>query len=192
MQISNVVNYITKSVAMFNKSFVKCFLFVTAISCCSRQANPQTYSWPIAQPPVADIKPYQRIMHGDTVTDNYYWMIDYFKQGPDSTKVVDYLKAENTYLDNMMSGTKEFQQKLFAEMRARIKEQDESVPYLKNGYYYYTRTENGKQYYKFCRKKGNLNAKEEVLLDVDEMAEGHPYYAASGFDVSDDNKYHSH
>ena len=138
--------------------------------------------------PVADIKPHTRVMHGDTVTDNYYWMIDYFKKGPDSTKVVDYLKAENAYLDTMMSGTLSLRQSLFNEMKARIKEKDESVPWLLNGYYYYTRTEEGKQYYKFCRKKGNLSAPEEMLLDVDAMAEGKPYFSVTGMKVSPDNK----
>ena len=138
--------------------------------------------------PVAEKKEHWRILHGDSVLDNYYWMYDYFGKGPDSTKVVDYLKTENAYLDTVMSGTKKFQTDLFAEMKARIKEKDESVPALKNGYYYYTRTEDGKQYYKYCRKKGNLDAKEEILLDVDKMAEGHAYFAAIGFDVSEDNK----
>jgi len=149
----------------------------------------ETYKWPQGiTAPIADIKPHNRSIHGDTVPDNYYWMIDYFKKGPDSTKVVDYLKAENKYLDTMMSGTKDFQKKLFEEMKARIKEKDESVPVFKNGYYYYTRNEEGKQYYKYCRKKGSLDAKEEILLDVDAMAEGHPYFAATGFSVSEDNK----
>lgn len=88
----------------------------------------------------------------------------------------------------MMSGNKNFQKALFDEMKGRIKEKDESVPVLKNGYYYYTRNEEGKQYYKYCRKKGSLEAKEEILLDVDAMAEGHTYFAATGFNVSDDNK----
>src|ERR1700733_5563401 len=85
----------------------------------------EAYNWPqgIAAP-IADIKPYNRTIHGDTVPDNYYWMIDYFKKGPDSTKVVDYLKQENAYRDTMMSGSKAFQEKLFAEMKARIKEKD--------------------------------------------------------------------
>jgi len=149
----------------------------------------ETYKWPQGiTAPIADIKPHNRSIHGDTVPDNYYWMIDYFKKGPDSTKVVDYLKAENKYLDTMMSGTKDFQKKLFEEMKARIKEKDESVPVFKNGYFYYTRNEEGKQYYKYCRKKGSLDAKEEILLDVDAMAEGHPYFAATGFSVSEDNK----
>lgn len=138
--------------------------------------------------PVADKKEHWRDIHGDKVLDNYYWMYDFFGKGPDSTKVVNYLTAENTYLDEVMSSTKSFQENLFTEMKARIKEKDESVPVFKNGYYYYTRTEDGKQYYKYCRKKGNLDAKEEVLLDVDQLAEGHSYYSATGFSVSEDNK----
>ena len=142
----------------------------------------------MAKAPVADKKEYWRTLHDDRVLDNYYWMYDYFGKGPDSTKVVDYLKAENTYLDAVMTGTKKFQADLFKEMKARIKEKDETVPVYKNGFHYYSRTEDGKQYYKYCRKKGSLNAKEEVLLDVDKMAEGHSYYTVSGFEVSENNK----
>jgi len=115
-------------------------------------------------------------------------MIDYFKKGPDSTKVVDYLKAENTYLDQMMKGTDALQSDLFKEMKGRIKEKDESVPVFKNGYYYYSKTEEGKQYFKYCRKKGSLTAAEEVLLDIDDLAKDHSYYSATGFSISPDNK----
>ena len=87
-----------------------------------------------------------------------------------------------------MSGTKKFQEELFAEMKGRIKEKDESVPVLNNGYYYYSRTEEGKQYYKYCRKKGSLDAPEEILLDADKMAEGSGYFSATGFSVITDNK----
>jgi oligopeptidase B len=165
-------------------------ILLSAIMACN---NPQKekmepIKWPVAKAPVAEIIPHKRILFGDTVVDNYYWMIDYFKKGPDSTKVVDYLKAENTYLDTMMKSTDKFQADLFTEMKSRIKEKDESVPSFKNGYYYYTRTEDGKQYFKYCRKKGSLTAKEEVLLDVDELAKGHAYYSAAGFSVSPDNK----
>uniref|UniRef100_UPI003D7FD1BF S9 family peptidase n=1 Tax=Pedobacter sp. TaxID=1411316 RepID=UPI003D7FD1BF len=146
------------------------------------------YKWPNAIAPVADMKPHTRELHGDTVVDNYYWMIDFFKNGPDSNKVVEYLTAENKYLDTMMSGTKTFRENLFQELKGRIKEKDESVPVFHNGYYYYSRTEDGKQYFKYCRKKGNLDAPEEVLLDVDEMAKGLPYFSASGMKVSPDNK----
>ncbi|RZJ82601.1 MAG: oligopeptidase B, partial [Chryseobacterium sp.] len=106
------------------------------------------YSWPDAKAPIAEVKPHIREIHGDTVLDNYYWMIDYFKKGPDSTKVTDYLKAENEYLDTMMSDSGGLRDHLFTELKSRIKEKDESVPVFKNGYFYYTKTEEGKQYYK--------------------------------------------
>lgn len=141
-----------------------------------------------ATAPIAEKKEHIRDIHGDKVQDDYYWMYDYFGKGPDSTLVVDYLKAENAYLDTVMGGTATFQKTLFDEMKGRIKETDESVPVFKNGYYYYTRTEEGKQYYKYCRKKGSLDAEEEILLDVDKMADGHAYYSVGGFSVSEDNK----
>lgn len=147
----------------------------------------QSQKFPYMKAPVAEKHEHIREIHGDKVNDPYYWMIDYFKKGKDSTKVVDYLKAENTYWEGMMKDTEPFREKLFLEMKARIKEKDESVPVFKNGYYYYSRTEAGKQYFKYCRKKGSLTAPEEILLDVDKMAEGHPYYAASGFSISPDN-----
>lgn len=158
------------------------------MSCSNPKEKSVAYKWPYAKAPIAAIVPYNRVIHGDTVVDNYYWMIDYFKKGPDSTKIVDYLKAENAYLDTMMKGTDQFQADLFKEMKARVKEKDESVPVFENGYFYYTRNEDGKQYYKYCRKKGSLSAKEEVLLDVDEQAKGHSYYSATGFSISPDNK----
>ncbi|MBO9693059.1 S9 family peptidase [Chryseobacterium sp.] len=147
----------------------------------------QSQKFPDMKAPVAEKQEHIREIHGDRVNDPYYWMIDYFKKGKDSTKVVNYLKAENTYWEGMMKDTEPFREKLFQEMKARIKEKDESVPVLKKGYYYYSRTETGKQYFKYCRKKGSLTAPEEILLDVDKMAEGHPYYAASGFSISPDN-----
>jgi len=163
-------------------------LLSLALACTNKDKKMDTYKWPDVKAPVAEIKPKQRIIHGDTVVDNYYWMIDFFKKGPDSTATVDYLKAENAYLDTMMSGTDKLQEELFKEMKGRIKEKDESVPVFKNGYFYYSRTEEGKQYSKYCRKKGSLDSKEEVLLDIDELAKGHAYFSAAGFSVSPDNK----
>ena len=159
-----------------------------ALACTNKDNKMDTYKWPDVKAPVAEIKPKQRVIHGDTVTDNYYWMIDYFKKGPDSTATVDYLKEENAYLDTMMSGTDKLQEELFKEMKGRIKEKDESVPVFKNGYFYYSRTEEGKQYSKYCRKKGSLDSKEELLLDIDELAKGHAYFSAGGFNISPDNK----
>lgn len=161
-----------------------------AVSCKNNDTvKKEPVKWPEGvTAPVAEKKNKELIAHGDIRIDEYYWMNDYFKKGPDSTKVVDYLNAENAYLDTMMSGTKKFQEELFAEMKGRIKEKDESVPVLNNGYYYYSRTEEGKQYYKYCRKKGSLDAPEEILLDADKMAEGSGYFSATGFSVSPDNK----
>lgn len=165
-------------------------IICSMLAACSSDKNKERtpYNWPEVQAPVADEISHERLIHGDAVQDPYYWMIDYFRKGPDSSRVIDYLTQENDYLDTMMSGTKDFQDALFKELKGRIKEQDESVPYLKNGYYYYTRTEEGKQYYKYCRKKGSLEAEEEILLDVDQLAEGHPYYSAGGFSISPDNR----
>ena len=142
-----------------------------------------------ATPPVAPKKPHTRSIHGDVVNDNYYWLYDYFGKGPDSTQVIKYLEDENAYTKTVMQPTEKFQADLFTEMKARIKEKDESVPSFKNGYYYYVRTDDGKQYFKYCRKKGTLTAPEEILLDVDKMAEGHSYYSVNGFDISPDNNY---
>ena len=144
-------------------------------------------NWPNIQAPDAIQKEYSRTIHGETVKDPYFWMNAYFKKTEDSTAILKYLEEENLYTEQMMADTKNFQDKLFVEMRARIKEKDESVPVLKDGYYYYTRTDDGKQYFKYCRKKGSLDAPEEILFDVDEMAEGKPYYQIKGFSVSPDN-----
>ncbi len=153
-----------------------------AITCMMNAQN-----WPNAKPPIAEKQDHFREIHGDKVNDFYYWMNAYFKKGKDSTKVVNYLTAENTYWETMMKDTEPFREQLFQEMKARVKEKDESVPVFKNGYYYYSKTETGKQYFKYCRKKGNLQAPEEILLDVDQMAEGKAYYSAAGFSISPDN-----
>ena len=139
-------------------------------------------------PPVAPVKIHWRSIHNDSVADPYFWMYDYFGKGPDSNLVVENLKAENNYLEKVMSNTSYFQNQLFNEMKSRIKEKDEDVPVFNNGYYYYHRTEPGNQYFKYCRKKGSLQAKEEILLDVDQMAIGHPYYKVTGMEVSEDNR----
>jgi oligopeptidase B len=153
------------------------------------EVKKSAFNWPAnVTAPLCEKKPRQFVAHGDTVVDNYYWLNDYFKKGPDSSKVVDYLAAENKYFDTMMAGTKMQQEKLYLEMKARIKEKDETVPVFKNGYFYYARVVEGKDYFVYCRKKGSLDAKEEVLLDVNAMAEGHGYFSATGFAVSPDNR----
>lgn len=164
-------------------------VLTTIFTSCAAPNNKEAANWPDAEPPVAAIKPHHRTIHGDTVLDNYYWLNDFFKKGPDSAAVIAYLEEENAYTAQMMKDTEGFQAQLFEEMKARIKEKDESVPYLNNGYYYYHRTDEGMQYYKVCRKKGSLDAKEEVLLDVDAMAKDFAYYAIGGYAVSPDNKF---
>ncbi|MBK8142814.1 MAG: S9 family peptidase [Chitinophagaceae bacterium] len=176
---------------MYTKSISIAVVAIFLLVACKNNdtVKKESVKWPEGvTAPVAEKKIKELTAHGDTRSDEDYWMNDYFKKGPDSTKVVDYLKAENAYLDTMMSGTKKFQEELFAEMKGRIKEKDESVPVLNNGYYYYSRTEEGKQYYKYCRKKGSLDAPEEILLDADKMAEGSGYFSATGFSISPDNK----
>ena len=155
----------------------------------SNTIKQETFKWPAGvAAPLAEKKAKALMVHGDTRIDNYYWMNDYFKKGPDSTKVVDYLKAENNYLDTMLSGAKHLREELFAEMKGRIKEKDESVPYRYNGYWYITRFEEGKQYPVYSRKKEKLDAPEEIMHDANKAAEGKNYYNAAGLVVSDNNK----
>lgn len=136
------------------------------------------------RPPMAVKKEKRLEIHGDVRIDNYYWLND-----PSNEEVIDYLKRENDYYEKMTAHTKDFKANLFEEMRARIKEDDESVPYFYNGYYYITRYETGKDYPIHSRKKGSLDAKEEILFNVNEMSEGYAYYSLKGISVSPDNKW---
>ncbi len=123
---------------------------------------------PDVQPPVAKIEPFEIVSkHGHKRIDNYYWL----KNRNDSA-VIDYLKAENAYLDTMMAHTKALQEKLFNELRSRIKEDDSTVPYKLDDYYYYTRYITGGEYPLYCRKKGSLDAPEEIIVDGNELGKG--------------------
>lgn len=154
-----------------------CIIFAT--SCAKKET---TMSENIV-PPMAAKKDTVLEKHGDKRIDSYYWLND--RENPE---VIQYLKDENAYYEKMTAHTKDFQQQLFDEMKARIKEDDESVPYLYNGYYYITRFEKGKEYPIFSRKKGSLTAKEEIMFDCNEMAKGKAYFKLSGLNVSEDNK----
>ncbi|EKT4497771.1 S9 family peptidase [Flavobacterium psychrophilum] len=134
--------------------------------------------------PLATIKPHTLEKHKDIRIDNYYWLND--RENPE---VIDYLNKENEYYNEMTAHTKAFQTELFEEMKSRIKEDDQSVPYLYNGYYYITRFEKGQNYPIYSRKKGNLEAKEEILFDCNEMAKGQTYFQLGGLSVSPDNKW---
>ncbi|AXT50027.1 S9 family peptidase [Aquimarina sp. BL5] len=132
--------------------------------------------------PIADRKATHLEKHNDIRVDNYFWLND-----KDNPEVIDYLKRENDYNDRMTAHTKDFQKDLFEEMKSRIKEDDASVPYKLNGYWYITRYETGRDYPIYSRKKENLDAPEEILFDCNKEAEGHAYFKMVGLNVSPDN-----
>ena len=140
----------------------------------------------LLQIPVAKIIPHTLEKHGHVRTDNYYWL-----NQRESPEVIDYLNQENDYYHQSTAHTKDFQKDLFEEMKARVKEDDESVPYFYNGYYYITRFEKGKDYPIHSRKKGSLEAKEEILFDCNEMAKGYTYFNLAGLSISEDNNWAS-
>ncbi len=135
-------------------------------------------------PPEAEKIPKTLTAHGDTRVDNYFWLRD-----RDNPEVIEYLKAENEYLKQKMAHTEKLQEKLYDEIVGRIKKTDESVPYLDNGYYYYRRFEKGKEYPIYCRKKGSLEAEEQILLDVNKIAEGKKFCQVTGLEVSENNRF---
>lgn len=136
------------------------------------------------QAPLAKIIPTTLEKHGDVRIDNYFWLND--RENPE---VIDYLNKENDYYNTVTAGSKQFQTELFDEMKSRIKEDDESVPYFYNGYYYITRFETGNDYPIYSRKKGSLDAKEEIMFNCNEMAKGQKYFQLSGLSISMDNQF---
>ena len=131
--------------------------------------------------PIASKRPHTLTQHGVTRVDDYYWMRD--KNDPETLK---YLHAESDYLEEVMQHTKPLQEKLFSEMKGRIQETDSTVPEKRGEFFYYERFEAGKQYPIFCRKKGSLDAPEEILLDQNELAEGKSFCSISGINTSPD------
>ncbi|MGI8500163.1 MAG: S9 family peptidase [Hassallia sp.] len=133
----------------------------------------------LVNPPSAEKQPQVLELHGDRRIDDYFWLRDI-----ENDKAIAYLEAENAYTESMMQHTEALQTKLYNEMLARIQETDLSVPFRKDDYYYYSRTESGKAYPIHCRKKGSLDAAEEVLLDQNELAEGHDFFSLGVFQIS--------
>jgi len=129
------------------------FLFITILFSCDMKNS-------LREPKAEKIQK-ELTIHGDTRIDEYYWL-----NQRDDKKVIDYLNAENSYRDNYMKDYKNLEEEIFLEIKSRINEDDSSVPYLDNGYYYYTRYEKDKQYPIYCRKKGNLEADEEILINA--------------------------
>lgn len=135
-------------------------------------------------PPQANSIPHSLSIHCETRIDPYFWLNQ--RENP---AVLEYLQEENAYLESQLAHTKPLQEKIFQEITGRIKQEDQSVPYLENGYYYLTRFESGKEYPIYSRKKGSLDAEEEVLLNVNELASGHAYFSVGDKAVSPNNRF---
>ena len=132
-------------------------------------------------PPIARVEHKEITLHNHTLVDDYAWLRE-----KTSSETIAYLEAENAYTDAVMKPTEALQKTLYDEMVSHIKETDESVPFRDGGYFYYSRTEQSLQYPIYCRKKGSVEAPEEIILDVNKLAEGEAFMAIGGFSVSDD------
>lgn len=187
----------------YRVNFTLLLIIFTFLSCKSQNlvqnmSNPELKSHLINTAeipcPVAKKEPVSFSEHGITRSDDYYWMrlSDEQKEAdvPDARtrNVIDYLEHENRYREECMKPLADFENKLFEEMKSRIKQTDMSVPYYYEGYYYITRYDEGKEYPVYTRKKGSQEATEEILLDVNELAQGHEYYNVGGRVVSPDNQ----
>ena len=133
--------------------------------------------------PVAKICPRELVAHGDIRIDNYYWLNE--RENPE---VIDYLEQENRYQEEMMKDTEDLQKELYDEIVGRIKQDDVSYPIKRNGYYYYSRYEEGKEYPVYCRRKDNMENPEQILLDGNEMAKDHHYFDIGAYSISPDNR----
>jgi len=142
----------------------------------------ETAEGTVFTPPVARREPLEHVLHGDRRVDHYAWL-----RQKDSPEVIGYLEAENAYTDAVLKPTESFQEKLYKEMLGRILQTDFSVPYKLRGYFYFTRTEEGKQYAIHCRRRDAPGAAEELLLDLNAFAEGHSFLGLDSFDVSENN-----
>ena len=134
------------------------------------------------EPPVARIEPKVDTVLGDVRVDDYFWMRE-----RDAPEVLDYLNAENDYTEAVMKHTEAFREKVYQEIKSRIKETDLSVPVRRGDYYYYYREEEGKQYKIYCRKKGSLESEEQILLDVNKLAEGKEFMNLGTYEISPDH-----
>ncbi len=172
------------------KILIPALMLINLVACSTKKNDPSMYSnQSLFTPekyaaPTAKVNPKELTASGDTRIDNYYWLNE--RSNPDVTA---FLEAENKYSDSVLAPVKTLKEELFTEMKSRIKEDDSSVPYLKNGYYYYTRFETGQEYPIYCRKKASLDSPELILLNVNRLAEGHPYMVATGLKVSPDDQY---
>lgn len=155
-------------------------LFVLGLISCGGEQKVKTNDMPIA--PMAKKIEKTLTMHGHERSDPYYWLNE--RENPE---VIQYLEAENEYTEEALKHTEDLQSSLYDEMLSRIDQSDESVPRKDNGYYYYSRYEEGKEYPVFCRKKGSLEGKEEIMIDQNILAKGFEYYSIGSLNVSENN-----
>src|SRR6266481_3436803 len=134
----------------------------------------------ILKPPVARREPVEHVLHGDRRIDHYAWL-----RHKENGEVIDYLHAENAYTDAILKPTEKFKEKLDEEILGRILQKVLSVPYKLRGYFYFTLTEEGRQYAFHCRRRDAEGASEELLLDLNLLAEGHAFLGLGSFDVSE-------
>lgn len=173
------MNYFLIPSIPFHKGLI--LLFSLQIIACTN-TTPEMKPDASLTPPIADQKPYQHKIHDDIRIDPYYWLKE--RENPE---VIDYLERENDYYQKSTQHLVPLQDELFEEMKGRIKEEDNSVPYFYNGYWYITRYEKGQDYPIYTRKKDSLSAAEEILFDCNEMAKGHEYFRLVGINISPDN-----
>jgi oligopeptidase B len=170
------------------------FTLFFCLSCAHRQPVPAPSAPDAAAtddtgapiPPVAKVIPYSRTVHGQLIEDEYHWLTDKTRSDPD---VITYLEAENRYAERMLEHLQPAKESIFKEMLGRMKETDRFVPTKRDDYYYYMRTEEGQQYAILCRRKGNMDAPEEITLDINKLAEDQTYTFVNMIRYSPDHKY---
>jgi oligopeptidase B len=164
--------------SMIKAGFIVTTLTLVTVSCAQETGMEEE-----ATPPVANVIPQELQMHGDVRVDDYFWLKE-----RDNPEVISYLEAENEYTEAVMAHTEQLRQKLFEEIKGRIKQTDLSVPFKDGGFYYYTRTEDGKEYPIYARKRGSLDADEQLMIDVNEVAEGHGFTSVPRPRMSSDHR----
>src|SRR5690606_4672394 len=154
-------------------------------ACCEHELRPPV-PMPLPAPPVAAKKPYEvRAPHGAVRQDEYYWLRDDSRESPE---MLAYLKAENAYADAVLAPVRGLEERLYRELVGRVKQDDASVPYFDDGYWYYVRYETGKEYPIHARRQGSMEAPEQVLFDVNSMAEGKNFFQLANYEISEDGR----
>ena len=148
--------------------------------------NPLSTASILVEQPMPEKRPYEMTLLGHTRVDEYFWLRDDTRKDP---QVLAFLEEENNYFDKIMEPFAGLQQSMYEEMTARLDPDESSVPYLKNGYWYYSRFVPGHEYAIHARRKGSMEAPEDVMVDGNKHGEGHEFYRLSGLEVSDDHRY---